>query len=270
MASYSFNSDSSYAYDSYPSVRSDFERLFKPSSYGAGGSKGVMLGGSVLSHSLVLDSEKGELVKAPASVGKKGASEEKTLAALKSHSEAERRRRERINSHLSTLRSLVPCTEKMDKATLLAEVISHVRELKKNAVEASEGFLIPMDCDEVRVEICNDGSGDGTVSYRASLCCDYRPQLFSDIKQAIDALQLEMVKVETSTLGSRVKNTFVFNCSKGGNINKEQCKSLENHVQQALSSVLDKASALPEYAPSATLPSKRRRASFFDTSSSSL
>ena len=51
-----------------------------------------MIGGSAPSHSLVMDSEKGELVKAPARLGKKGVSEEKTLAALKSHSEAERRR----------------------------------------------------------------------------------------------------------------------------------------------------------------------------------
>lgn len=63
---------------------------------------------------MVLDSEKGELVKAPARVGKKGVSEAKALAALKSHSEAERRRRERINAHLTTLRSLVPCTDKVN------------------------------------------------------------------------------------------------------------------------------------------------------------
>ncbi|KAF5943891.1 hypothetical protein HYC85_017968 [Camellia sinensis] len=60
-------------------------------------------GGSMsLSQSLVLDREGGELVKTPpVRVGKKsGASEEKVMAALKSHSEAERRRRERINAHL--------------------------------------------------------------------------------------------------------------------------------------------------------------------------
>lgn len=69
---------------------------------------------SMVSQSLVLDGERGELVKAPVGVGKKsGVSEEKVVAALKSHSEAERRRRERINSHLNTLRSLVPCTEKV-------------------------------------------------------------------------------------------------------------------------------------------------------------
>lgn len=73
------------------------------------GSKGA-------SQSLVLDSEKCELVKTCGVVRKKGgdaASGVKTTAALKSHSEAERRRRERINAHLATLRSLVPSNEKV-------------------------------------------------------------------------------------------------------------------------------------------------------------
>lgn len=159
----------------------------------------------------------------------------------------------------------------MDKATLLAEVIGQVRELKNKVVEASQGFLIPSDADEVKVESCEDGAEDGAVSYKATLCCDYRPQLFSDLRQAIDALQLEMVKVETSTLGSRVKNSFVFTCGRGDNINMEECQSVASHVHQILSSLLDKASAMPECSPRTTvLPSKRRRAStFFDTSSSS-
>lgn len=159
----------------------------------------------------------------------------------------------------------------MDKATLLAEVISQMKELKQNAAEASEGFLIPTDADEVRVEPCNDGAEDGTItSYRASVCCESRPQLFSDLRQAINSLQLEMVKVEISTLGNRVKNTFVFTCSKGENISIEECEGLASHVHQALTSVLDKAApALPEYSPRTTLPSKRRRTSFFDTPSSS-
>ncbi|XP_017624086.1 uncharacterized protein LOC108467811 [Gossypium arboreum] len=62
---------------------------------------------------LVLDNEKSELVvKSPVKVGKKSVAEEKVIAALKSHSEAERRRRERINAHLDTLRTLFLYREK--------------------------------------------------------------------------------------------------------------------------------------------------------------
>lgn len=42
-----------------------------------------------------------------------GVAEVRAALALKSHSEAERRRRERINSHLSTLRRLIPNTSKV-------------------------------------------------------------------------------------------------------------------------------------------------------------
>lgn len=38
---------------------------------------------------------------------------DKALAALKNHKEAEKRRRERINSHLNRLRALLPCNSKV-------------------------------------------------------------------------------------------------------------------------------------------------------------
>ncbi|TXG47560.1 hypothetical protein EZV62_026854 [Acer yangbiense] len=249
------------AYSSFKS-NSDFSFL--------DGFNGVLRSGSV-SQSLVLDSQRGELVKAPVRAVKKGASEAKAMAALKSHSEAERRRRERINAHLDTLRGLVPCTTKvMDKAALLAEVINQVKELKKNAMETGKGYLIPMDADEVKVEPYNDESGDGTFLFEASLCCEYRPELMSDLRQALDALPLKMIKAEISTLGERLKNVFVFTSCNEGNIdNAEASQLLASAVHQALSSVLDKASPLPEYSPRTTLPNKRQRISFFESSSSS-
>lgn len=105
MAAYYFNANSS--------IGSGFGKIYDPF---LGGFNGVLRGGSLSqtqSQSLVLDSEKGELVKAPTKVGKKELSEAKAMAALKSHSEAERRRRERINAHLDTLRGLVPCHGKV-------------------------------------------------------------------------------------------------------------------------------------------------------------
>lgn len=78
------------------------------------------------SQALVLDDEKNELVKAQSKVAGKRVgvmSDEKALAALKSHSEAERRRRERINKHLDTLRGLVPCTDKVRLRSLFYIVI---------------------------------------------------------------------------------------------------------------------------------------------------
>ena len=72
---------------------------------------GSMLNGENLLH----DGEKVETLKAMEVLDEKkdGDIEVKSVAALKSHSEAEKRRRERINAHLDTLRGLVPCTGKV-------------------------------------------------------------------------------------------------------------------------------------------------------------
>lgn len=107
MAAYSFNNNDFSSGNCYSGF---LDHLGSCSGSSHGGTFSVPV---PVSQSLVLDSEKGELVKAPSKLGKKSASEEKVIAALKSHSEAERRRRERINAHLDTLRTLLPCREKV-------------------------------------------------------------------------------------------------------------------------------------------------------------
>ena len=62
--------------------------------------------------SLVLDCSREELVNA-SKLTLKEISEAKALATSKSHSEVERRQRERINSHLETLKSLHPSVTKV-------------------------------------------------------------------------------------------------------------------------------------------------------------
>ena len=148
----------------------------------------------------------------------------------------------------------------MDKATLLAEVIRQVKELKKNATEASEGLILPKEVDEVRVEPHDDGT-DGSLSFRASVCCDYQPELLSYIKQALDTLPVNTVKAEISTLGGRMKNVFVFT---GNSNNAKAHMILASSVHQALSSILDKVSTSSGFSPRTTHPKKKRqRASFF-------
>lgn len=63
--------------------------------------------------SLILDGKRGESVKPLVKPGRKVTGAEKALLALRNHSEAERRRRERINAHLTTLRGLIPGTAKV-------------------------------------------------------------------------------------------------------------------------------------------------------------
>ncbi|MBA0840226.1 hypothetical protein Goarm_002825 [Gossypium armourianum] len=158
----------------------------------------------------------------------------------------------------------------MDKATLLGEVVRQVKELKKAATEASKGVLVPVGDDEVIVETCND-EATGTYCFKASICCDYRPQLLTDLRQALDALPIKMVKAEISTLGSRLRKDFVFtSCRTTANGDDAESRQyLACSVRRALNSVLEKASISPEYLPYSTFPKKRQRISYFDSSSSS-
>lgn len=234
------------------------------------GFEGFLGSGSPSSSSLVLDCERGEIVRAVVRPGQKGVKTDKVLLALRNHSEAERKRRERINCHLTTLRSLIPGTNKMDKASLLAEVVNHLNELRRSAAEATKGFLIPLDIDEVRVEQEEDVSHGGSYSIRVSLCCEYKQEILSDLKKALDTLNLKIVEAEIATLGSRMMNLFVITGCKKGNIKDiEGCKVLASSVRQALRSVLDKFYASQEFSTSSTFSNKRRRVSFFNSSSSS-
>ncbi|KAL2484083.1 transcription factor bHLH [Forsythia ovata] len=220
-----------------------------------------------IAQSLVLDNEKEKLVKT--SEKKSGISEVKKMMALKKHSESEKRRRERINDHLITLRGLVPSNEKMDKAMLLAEVISQVKQLQKNAAQSSEGLNIPLEFDEVKVEKLEGYAGNGSSSFRASLCCDYRPDLFSELRRALDDLPVHLVKAETSTLGGRTKNVFVFTSSGEGKNENTEARELISSVRGALSNIVNKASASAKHTQELYFPRKRQRVSYFDSSSSS-
>ncbi|KAL4573261.1 hypothetical protein LXL04_020060 [Taraxacum kok-saghyz] len=233
-------------------------------------------GRTTSSSSLVLDSERGEIVRAlvgPAGIHhhphphhQKGAKAEKALMALRNHSEAERRRRERINGHLSMLRSLIPGTSKMDKASLLAEVISYLKQMRKTATESSKGVLIPMDIDEVKVEQQDDtGLNGSSYSIKASLCCEYKHEVLSDLKEALDGLHLKSIRAEIATLGSRMINLFVITGIK----DDVNIKDILNSVRQALISVLDKFHASQEFSESNTLSNKRRRVSFYTPENSS-
>ncbi|GAV60151.1 HLH domain-containing protein [Cephalotus follicularis] len=248
---------------------SEFERL----SHGLlvnPGFRGETRNGSISSSSLVLDSERGELLEATVKLQREGVSADRSIAALRNHSEAEAKRRARINAHLDTLRGLIPGAKKMDKASLLTEVMRHLKELKRSAAEASEGILIPLDIDEVIVEQQKDGLSGNPFSVRASLCCDYQPGLLFDLRRALDSLDVMITSAEIATLGGRIKNIFVITSSAEGNFeDNESTQSLAASVHQALTSVLDRFSALQEFTLRTTLSNKRRRISLFNSSLSS-
>ncbi|KAL5201860.1 hypothetical protein ABZP36_036214 [Zizania latifolia] len=193
----------------------------------------------------------------------------KALAASRSHSEAERRRRQRINGHLARLRSLLPNTTKTDKASLLAEVIEHVKELKRqtSAIAAAgndedgddvmpAAQLLPTEADELAVDAAADG--EGRLVVRASLCCEDRPDLIPDIARALAALRLRARRAEITTLGGRVRSVLLitaFDDAEDGHPDgidddeDDECAASHRRheciatVQEALRGVMDRRAA---------------------------
>ncbi|KAG6601320.1 Transcription factor basic helix-loop-helix 30, partial [Cucurbita argyrosperma subsp. sororia] len=179
-----------------------------------------------------------------AELGKMSAQEimdAKALAASKSHSEAERRRRERINNHLAKLRSLLPNTTKTDKASLLAEVIQHVKELKRQTSLIAETSPIPTEVDEVTVD---DASEEMMISgakfvIKASLCCEDRSDLLPDLIKALKSLRLRTLKAEITTLGGRVRNVLFITAEEEQQHDPEQQHNMSS-IQEALKAVMER------------------------------
>ncbi|CAN4121911.1 unnamed protein product [Withania somnifera] len=185
----------------------------------------------------------------------------KALAASKSHSEAERRRRERINNHLAKLRSLLPNTTKTDKASLLAEVIQHVKELKRQTSFIAETSSVPTEIDELTVDnaTCDE---DGKFLIKASLCCEDRSDLLPDLIKTLKALRLKTLKAEITTLGGRVRNVLFItgddyyysnnnrdldSCtSSGGGSDDDDCQMEQQQPQYCISSIQEALKAVME------------------------
>lgn len=146
----------------------------------------------------------------------------------------------------------------MDKAALLTEVINHLRQLKRNAEEATQQYVIPSDADEIKVE-----QEQGEVmdlefkTIKASLCCDYRPGLLSNVRQALVDLGLIVLSAEVATFEGRMKSIMVLTrCHEG---DKTLCQFLSSSLHLALCSLVDKFSTSEESLRPSVL-NKRRRA----------
>ncbi|KAI3458521.1 hypothetical protein Pfo_015184 [Paulownia fortunei] len=187
-----------------------------------------------------------------------GVAEDRTASASRSHSEAEKRRRDRINAQLATLRKLIPKSEKMDKAALLGHVVDHVKEQSKRAKEVSKFSTIPTETDEVIIDCLNaeetTPEDNQNICMKASICCDDRPELFAELNSAVKGLGLTIVQAEITSLGGRMKSNFVL-CAKDSGAEQNSCtSSLKQSLKLALSRVV-----ISSGASSYSARSKRQR-----------
>ncbi|XP_010505745.1 PREDICTED: transcription factor bHLH51-like [Camelina sativa] len=137
---------------------------------------------------------------------------DKAESLSRSHRLAEKRRRDRINSHLTALRKLVPNSDKLDKAALLATVIEQVKELKQQAAESTIFQDLPTEADEVTVQpetISDFESNTETIIFKASFCCEDQPEAISEIITVLTKLQLETIQAEIISVGGRMRINFI-------------------------------------------------------------
>ncbi|XP_044470822.1 transcription factor bHLH131 isoform X2 [Mangifera indica] len=162
----------------------------------------------------------------------------KELAAKK-HSEAERRRRLRINGQYATLRTLLPNLVKVDKASVLEETIKSVRELQKTVKELKAGGgdrrknEFPNEVNELNLSYSNEDGG----LVKATLSCEDKPGLMSDIARAVRSVKARVLKVEMATVGGRIKCELLIQGFKG---NESMVM-----LKKALKLIIDKPASLP-------------------------
>ncbi|XP_030540494.1 transcription factor bHLH51 [Rhodamnia argentea] len=191
------------------------------------------------------------------------ASASASASVSKSHSQAEKRRRDRINAQLATLRKLIPKSEKMDKAALLASVIDHVKDLKRKASDISKSLtILPSEVDEVTID-CDDPKpkkGDhGVVApIRVSICCDDRPELLSELTRVIKGLKLTTVKAEVASVGGRIKSVLVLCGGDYGNGSGGDQGACLSSLKQSLKVVVSRI-ACSSLASNCRIRSKRQR-----------
>ncbi|KAJ8541309.1 hypothetical protein K7X08_002125 [Anisodus acutangulus] len=139
--------------------------------------------------------------------GKSTIRKNKSKDAAVTHAVAERKRRERINSHLHTLKKLFPYLPKKDKPRVLTEAVTQLKELRKNVAQQLElsSLFLPSENDVVIVNYCDNE--ERTI--KATICCEDRPGLNRDISSAIRSVQGRMIKAEMATVGGRTKAEMV-------------------------------------------------------------
>ena len=104
---------------------------------------------------------------------------------------------------------------------MLAEVVHHVKELRKRADDMAkqdgDTWIFPSESDEASLSYC-DGDDDGgdnnnnnnnSKEMKATLCCEDRPGLNVDLARAIRAGRARAVRAEMMTVGGRTKSVVV-------------------------------------------------------------
>jgi hypothetical protein len=136
----------------------------------------------------------------------------------------------------------------MDKATLLAQVVCQLKELKKKTAETQTttqtppATTIPAEANGITVH-CYTGAAAVTgygrpppaATYvRASVSCDDRPGLHADLAAAFRAMRLRPVRADVAALGGRAQCDFLLCREEGAAGGGRELRALEEGVRREL------------------------------------
>ncbi len=88
--------------------------------------------------------------------------------------------------------------------SLLAEVIDHLSELKQHAADVGDGASMPMDVNEVQIDM-DPLYGEGWHVLRVTFSCNDRADLFQDLIRIFNQLDFRLLKAEIATLSGHIK-----------------------------------------------------------------
>ncbi|XP_010941241.1 transcription factor MYC2 [Elaeis guineensis] len=162
------------------------------SSGGGGGATGLLTGDSDHSdlEASVREVESSRVVEPEKRPRKRGRKPANGREEPLNHVEAERQRREKLNQRFYALRAVVPNVSKMDKASLLADAVSYINELRSK--------LQSLELDKERLQ----GQVDTLKEERDSTLARPRPPLDRDPKAMMNGSgRCHGVEVEVKILG---------------------------------------------------------------------
>lgn len=148
------------------------------------------------------------------------------------HVDAERQRREKLNNRFYALRSVVPNVSRMDKASLLADAVSYINNLKAKVEELES--QVQRESKKARV-IVVESAGDTTIDNNSStITC------INDIRPNSNSNNPILLEVEVKMVGPdaliRVQSQ---NCNYPGAKLMEALRELELQLHHASMSRVD-------------------------------
>lgn len=166
---------------------------------------------------------------------------------------SERRRRKKLNERLYSLRAIVPKISKMDKASIVADAISYVRDLKKQVEDMQNDILTLKSNSDTSPEGPPNYLDDGMAmlggcgpskripehkilelevskmeeqTYHLRIHCKKEPGVLVQLTRALEALDFEIVNANLTSVSNHILNTIVVKVKNGEMLKTEELRKM--------------------------------------------